>query len=208
MRRFKTKISALLCAVFLVMGMGTTAMAAESYQVTIPAVVAVSGTGAPQNEVYTLVLEAVDNAPLPEETELSVTGAGTVSFGPVTYTTPGDYNYKVTQKAGSTENMTYDTAVIDVTVRVLCNEEGNLEANIWAIRDGNEQKLDEIKFTNTYTEPEKKTVTHIDNTKKSTPKTGDTSEIYMWSLITGTTVLLLAALLIVGFRRKKKLQGE
>ena len=44
----------------------------------------------------------VDEAnPMPDASSVTITGSGTATLGPITYTKPGDYLYTVTQKEGS-----------------------------------------------------------------------------------------------------------
>lgn len=125
--------------------------------VTIPAKVQVTGNSVPSGNEYTVVLETVkeeaDN-PLPQETELTVKDAGTVQFGPIEYTRPEDYHYTIYQKAGNVANFTYDETVFHVTVRVVNDEEsGGLKWEMWAVRDGSENKTETILFENRYSKP-------------------------------------------------------
>lgn len=134
------------------------AFAAE-YQcsVSVPVEVQVTGDSIPAGNEYTVVLEAAEEEtqnPMPEVTEITIKDGGSAEFGPITYTKPDDYRYKIRQEAGNTANFTYDAAVFTVTVRVVNDEEtGGLKAEIWAIRDESENKTDAIRFENTYQKP-------------------------------------------------------
>ena len=69
--------------------------------VTIPATVQVSGDRIPSGEVYEVVMEAItQDAPVAENMTQKVLNSGTVSFGQIHYTVPGDYQYKIYQKSG------------------------------------------------------------------------------------------------------------
>lgn len=131
-----------------------------------------------------IILEAEqEGAPLPNQTEIVLKKAGKGEFGPITYTTPGDYRYKVYQKAEDKEYFAYDSTVYTVTVRILNGEEGGLKAEIWAIKEKNQNKADSIKFTNRYQKPDTGGKTNGITTggKTSMPvKTGDESDRLFW----------------------------
>ena len=133
---------------------GTARAEGYSCTVSIPVEVTLTGESAP-TENFTVTMEPVgENTPVPEKTEQNVENSGKVQFGPITYTAPRDYQYIVSQKAGNTENFTYDDTVYTVTVRVVNDGAGGLTAEIWAIEDGEQNKTDRIVFDNRYQAPE------------------------------------------------------
>lgn len=157
-RRWETLLAApllaavLLLATLLDAGNVQAADMAGAYQcsITIPVQVTVSGDTAPQ-ENYTFTMKTeTDGAPMPTESTLTVTGSGTGSFAPITYTAPGDYIYRITQTADTTKGMTYDSSGYQVTVRVVNAENGSLAAEIWAVKNDSNQKVDSIAFHNQY----------------------------------------------------------
>ena len=122
--------------------------------VTIPATVQVSGDRIPSGEVYEVVMEAITkDAPVAEIMTQKVLNSGTVSFGQIHYTVPGDYQYKIYQKSGSTDRFTYDKTVYTVTVRVQNDAEGGLTAELWAVKEGTTMKNDAVQFQNHYDAP-------------------------------------------------------
>lgn len=122
--------------------------------VTIPATVQVSGDRIPSGEVYEVVMEAItQDAPVAENMTQKVLNSGTVSFGQIHYTVPGDYQYKIYQKSGSTDRFTYDKTVYTVTVRVQNDAEGGLTAELWAVKEGTTMKNDAVQFQNHYDAP-------------------------------------------------------
>ena len=170
-------------------------------------------TEIPTGEVYTVVLTAEDDAPLPEETRLTVTDNGTVEFGPITYTKPGDYVYTVYQDVGETEFYTYDRAVYTVTVRVVNDDEGGLTAEIWAIRDDETEKMENVVFTNVYTpeeEPEPDGSSSASTSAKplvkkpNTPKTGDSANLTLWTCLLAASALGIITLLAALLKRNQK----
>lgn len=110
------------------------------------------------DESFTIVLEAVgEDVPMPEQKEIIVKVGEKAEFGPITYTIPEDYQYRVYQKTGNNKNFTYDKSIYIVTVRVVNDGMGGLAAEIWAIQDGSQNKTDKISFENIWTQPAVKT---------------------------------------------------
>lgn len=138
-----------------------------SYQceVNIPVKVQVDGSGIPDGNEYTVILTTDSSTPMPTDAvdtgdgkktvEKRVVNGGEVSFGPITYTAPGDYSYTIYQEAAARDHFTYDTTVYNVTVRVTNTENGGLTAEIWGYRNGEEsgEKVWEFLFQNHYARP-------------------------------------------------------
>lgn len=82
------------------------------------------------DDAFTFELTAEDNAPLPADTELTLTkDAQTGNFGNVTYTTPGTYTYYITEKDTGADSMIFSRARYRVTVTVTDNGDGTLSAS-------------------------------------------------------------------------------
>ena len=102
-----------------------------------------------QGAAGTIVLEPERaGIPVPDRTELQIGKNEKQSFGPIRYEEPEDYHYKIYQKSANVTDVTYDTAVYDVTVRVTSTESGEPKAVVWGEKEGTEGKSDEIIFTN------------------------------------------------------------
>lgn len=154
---------ALVPAVLAAFMIPTMAFAAEECRVSIPTVtVDVTGSGAPQDQTYEVVLEAdpewtATEAPMPEKTALVVVKGEEASFGEVVYQVPGDYKYLIRQKAdASVQNIDYDSeGAYEVTVRITNDSNGGLASQVWAYRekdkDDVEAKVTDVRFTNQYT---------------------------------------------------------
>lgn len=151
---FRTLVPAVLAAMMIPM---TAFGQGKSCTVTIPAEIQVTGSSVPTDVEYKLVMERVtENAPLPEVTEVTRTGAGQVSFGPITYTSPDDYHYRIFQKSETQDRFTYDTTVYLLTVRVTNSAaaEGGLAYQVWLANEADETvKADDLLFTNSYSRP-------------------------------------------------------
>ena len=65
-----------------------------------------------------------EKAPLPSETEVSVSNEKAVSFGTIQYDTEGTYEYEVREVKGNEQGVTYDETVYEVKVAVTGNEDG------------------------------------------------------------------------------------
>ena len=155
----KILVSVLVPAVLAALMIPTAAFAAaDSCQAEIPVKIQTTGDSVSSAVTYKLVLESVDGAPMPERAELELssgTGSGTVvegAFGPITYTVPEDYQYRIRQASQTVNNFTYDATVYDVTVRITVSEAG-MEATVLVAKDGSEAKTGEIAFTNDYDRP-------------------------------------------------------
>lgn len=186
--------------------------------VTIPATVQVSGDRIPSGEVYEVVMEAITkDAPVAESMTQKVLNSGTVSFGQIHYTVPGDYQYKIYQKSGSTDRFTYDKTVYIVTVRVQNDAEGGLTAELWAVKEGTTMKKDAVQFQNHYDAPgnngggsshhhrTEETVTYTTVIQQppaaiGAPRTGDTQQSLLWGALILLT--LSGSMIIVGKMKK------
>ena len=185
--------------------------------VTIPATVQVSGDRIPSGEVYEVVMEAITkDAPVAEIMTQKVMNSGTVSFGQIHYTVPGDYQYKIYQKSGSTDRFTYDKTVYTVTVRVQNDAEGGLTAELWAVKEGTTMKNDAVQFQNHYDAPgnngggsshhhrTEETVTYTTVIQQppaaiGAPRTGDAQQPFLW----GALILLSLSGSMVLVRKMK-----
>ena len=88
-----------------------------------------------------------NDAPMPTSATATVTKDNTaIGFGEITYTEPGTYVYKVSEKnAGTTvDGITYSGNVAEITVTVTPNKKGKLSAAV-------EVTSGKAKFENTYT---------------------------------------------------------
>ena len=186
--------------------------------VTIPATVQVSGDRIPSGEVYEVVMEAITkDAPVAESMTQKVMNSGTVSFGQIHYTVPGDYQYKIYQKSGSTDRFTYDKTVYTVTVRVQNDAEGGLTAELWAVKEGTTMKNDAVQFQNHYDAPgnngggsshhhrTEETVTYTTVIQQppaaiGAPRTGDAQQPLLWGAVILLT--LSGSMIIVGKMKK------
>ncbi|MBR5231957.1 MAG: hypothetical protein IKW00_06900 [Clostridia bacterium] len=95
----------------------------KPYPVDYPISVTKIIEGVPaEEETYTFLLGAesgmTDRFTMPDSTEATVTGAGSVTFDPITFLAAGKYTFTVREIAGDTESCTYDDSVLTITVTV------------------------------------------------------------------------------------------
>lgn len=203
----------LLPLLFSVLFVPKTAFA-EGYscETSIPAAVETTGDKAPEGTQYKVVLEAVtEGAPMPGKTGLVIKSGEKAEFGPMKYTVPGDYQYKICQEDGKENRFTYDRSVYIVTVRVVNEENGGLKSEMWAVKEGSTDKTNEIKFKNHYDAPS----SHDDDDDEDdpapaapqppvnllSPKTGDSANPVFWGIL---AVIALLAVVVLLKRRSRR----
>ena len=153
-RKIGKRLAAVLASAVLgAMMMPSAAFAQDPVSVSIPVEIKVSGNSIPAGTEYKLVIEGLDNAPMPESTVITIKDAGTASFGPILYTVPDDYQYRIYQDSEKKDNFTYDSGIYTVTVQVVNGEDGKLAANIVAGKEGVSEKAEGMIFNNAYTAP-------------------------------------------------------
>ena len=152
-RQFYKLLLVPLLGVILLLPMHAAAAEGYSCDITIPVEVTVSGSNIPTGNEYEVVLEpTADGIPMPDTASAIITDSGKAFIGPIRYTTPGDYKYRVYMKAADREHFTYDSTVYRVTVRVLNKDDGGMEAVFWVNEDTSEKSTG-VLFQNSYSEP-------------------------------------------------------
>lgn len=172
-----------------------------------------------ENVGGTVVIEAVDGAPLPELTVLKDVTGGVFKLS---FSQPDTYRYRVYQQVPENANgVIYDTKVYNVAVSVLADDEGALNCVFTISVDGFAEKRESIVFVNelpkadedssgqTSTVPNSTTQTTLppsettqpSTSQSETPDTGDNGNLGMWLLL---SALSLAGLFIVLFAARRK----
>lgn len=115
------------------------------------------------DETFEIKVEAIDNAPLPNETVKTVHNGGRLVFGAFTYSVPGDYRYKVTHTKGSNPDITYDGSEFIVRFLVYRDSGDELRCITTVTKGDVESKPGSVTFKNSYKnapeDPEKITAT-------------------------------------------------
>lgn len=178
----------------------------------VPVTVEVSGSGsaeAAKDQTFTFTIAGADGEKvLPEQTSLSVQGAGTAAFY-LAFDEVGEHHYTVTQTAGSAERWGYDTQVYDVAVYCMWNEkEDSLYTAIFVRNvDGLKMGDEGCLFTNGYEAPAEPGApsqsSQAGGQRASVmPQTGDTT------VAVGAGVIAVAALCVAGGFYLRKRQGK
>lgn len=183
-------------------------------EVILPVQMEIAGDAAPVKERFEVSITSKDsNAPMPEVNTKTVEGAGQISFGPINYTLPEDYHYVITQKKGTASQWTYDQSAYEVTVRIVCDEEGRLTSKVWAVRSGSDKKSDQIRFTNRYEAPEiyeapkdPEIQTVYVTPTVSSPHTGDLSNIGIYTGLMGVSLIAAVTVFWKGSRYLKRMK--
>ncbi len=149
------------------------ANAAELTSIQLEIKLDITGEIPSSTESFTFVLEAIGDAPVPENNTVTISGKGSGRFSPIIYTKPETYHYTVQQIIGAAEGYVYDDKVYDLTVQVTTNDSGSLNAVLLVYEQGNSRKTNQIMFTNQYL------LATIDNT----PQTDDTTDVVLWSAL-------------------------
>lgn len=117
------------------------------------------------NETFQFTIEALDNAPLPQETtiEIGKPENGTTNdgkFGVIEFNAPGTYKYRISEEAGNRNGMDYSQGVYELAIVVEDNPQlGRLQIvaqDLKVIVDREGQQLDtpndatNVYFTNYY----------------------------------------------------------
>lgn len=151
-RIYKVLLLSLLMAVLLFPTQAFAAYACEAY---IPFEVKMSGTDIPQGSKYEIKLESLEEGnPMPVQTDVIIEDAGKDELGPIQYTRPGDYKYKVYQSVEKKDYFIYDTTEYVVIVHVVNDGKGNLVPMVVSYKNNNPEDKSDIDFINKYDKPQ------------------------------------------------------
>lgn len=155
--RFLTVLLALLWVA--VLGQGVQAQEAFTGEILLPVTIRAEGSLPETPEVYTLVLEGEEGAPMPEGSQeqrfrLQVTGAQTTAFPTIACDRVGIYHYTITQEPGKNAYCTYDRVKYQVEVTITYPEQGDkLEVAVAIAPENASMKSDSAMFVNSYEKP-------------------------------------------------------
>ena len=201
-------------ALFLLLLLGLLApvraeAAGKDCTLTIPVQIEVKVENILGGNDYKVTREAgTSDAPLPAETEKIRTGAGTITFGPITYGEVGTYQYRIFQNTDGVERFIYDRTAYRVEVQVTRRDDGSLTTNLTAKREEKQEKSDVIRFDNRY-DAQKSQSSGGSGGHRSTVQavqTGDTQQPLFWLLAAVLAVIAITLIIrtSIGKKREKK----
>lgn len=163
------------------------------------------------NYEFLLTAEQEDT-PLPEESRITIKGAGKAAFGPIVYTEPGDYVYHISQNQGKGKDIVYDSTSYTVLVQVVWAAENELAAEIYVTDDAAGAKKDQMEFNNLWkvsdlsdNRPVAVKPQTVKVVKRTTAaKTGDELEIGSIFAVAGVTLSAVILLSVLMIKEKKK----
>lgn len=176
--------------------------------------------GTPPTDTFNYKLTALDEKnPMPEDSQggefsFSIKGSAKHTIGAMLYQSAGIYSYKLEQSVKKeTEGYTYDKRTYEITVYVKSTEGAGRTAEL-IIKNEKGEKVSKIDYQNSYDKKEKEPVTKkpgIDNpkgsgigTSHSAPiKTGDTSNIALWTVLALTALVSLLVIIMMSKRNKR-----
>jgi pilin isopeptide linkage protein len=134
-----------------------------------------TGDTAAEDAAFTFTMTAEDKAaPMPSSDTVTITGAGTAEFGPITYDEVGEYKYTIRERDDQLPGYTYDTTVYHVTVLVASESSGALRADVIVQKNADSSKSGSIIFSNEYRTQEKET--EAETTKETESETTKETE--------------------------------
>lgn len=178
-----------------------TSAANRDAQILIPVKVTVLGTQPEPADTYTIRITP-DNTgfPMPNgqvggSFELQLSGVDEAVFPPITYSTVGEYTYKIEQIAGTNPKCKYDQRTYTMKIIVSNDKDGGLAATVILHEVGKPSKPDTAEFTNEY----KSSGSNI-----TPPKTGDDNRIFIWCVLLVTSGVGMMVTAFFGKKEKGK----
>ncbi len=166
MKQFVKVLLLTLLAACAACGMAFSAMATDVqpvYMDDITVVNTLTGDTPSSSKTFTFELSSDTGAPLPDATTVSISGAGSATFGDILYTEADIYEYTLTQTSSSASYYTLDTTEYHLLVYVVYDGDQSLYVKaIYATTAENpDAKVASLTFTNKYTAPAVATATEV-----------------------------------------------
>ena len=187
-----------MCIAVLSLSLNVSAYEYEPLTTSIPMTLNISGVdGSVENEIpsgfeFKLIpvssTSEKEDIPVPECDSAILYTSGIFEWQ-MQFKSPGDYVYRIFQKELDKENWSIDKSVYEVTVRVTNSETGELESQVWAVKNESESKTDKIEFINSKNQP------------AGNVPTFDKNNIALWCLIAGMGIIGTIVIYLISKRR-------
>ena len=145
-----------------------------------------------------VVISAIDNAPLPEKTRLTITENNPGNFS-MKYTEPGVYKYHVSQEKTRSDYI-YDNTEYDVWIYVSFLDDKTMTASVVAKNNKDKAKPDKIIFQNEKKKEEKQEEKRQEVTPAPDVNTGVEGNDVAKALL----VLLAGTILFIKIRKETR----
>ena len=96
---------------------------------------------------FSFTLTALDGAPAPDAATATNAADGSVSFGNITFSEVGTYEYTLAETNAGADGYTYDTHTYTLVATVTANADTNALEVAWSVKDSTSKA---ITFSNTY----------------------------------------------------------
>ncbi len=186
-------------------------MSASEYK-TVYAEIPVSCYSVPgkNDHIYEIILEAAGTAcPESGKMQLRLRGSETESFF-IPVNEPGTYIYKVYEKQGSDNNITYDTRVYTVKLCAVNSGENGLSCSVIAFSEDKMEKQDKLEFSDrivtctSYETSAPDESSHIAKNDIKLMYTGDNTMFLMPAALFCASGMMVISLLCIKRRKVKK----
>ncbi len=124
------------------------------------------------------------------------TKEGKASIDNILIENAGEYHYRLYQKAGSNQDMSYDPTVYDITVYAFYNASQELVCDAVAYKEGDTQKVSNFAFTNQLNH---QNVVDVSEKKDKTDTSTRTNE-QMYAMLCTSMIVLMVVL----YRRSRR----
>ena len=191
----------LMCIAALSLSLSISAYEYEPLTASIPITLNISGfNGSVENEIpsgFEFKIVPVSSTseraetPVPKCDTAILYSAGSFEWQ-MQFDSPGDYVYRIFQKELDKEYWSTDKSVYEVTVRITNSETGELESQIWAVKNESELKTDKIEFINSKNQP----TGHV--------PTFDKNNIAFWCVIAGIGIIGTIVIYLIFKRRNRR----
>jgi len=170
----------------------------------------IEGAAPITDKTFEFILRGIDHAPMPEQSQVAITGIGTANFGEIRFTESGIFEYTIHEvMPADTGNFTFDTTVYQIVV-IINEVNGVLEIDKTILSA--EVEVDEVIFVNHYSDDENNHQLPPDDENKTDnenktddknnnqpspqsrpPQTGDTTQLNFWLvmiILSGVSLVL------------------
>lgn len=149
-----------------------------------------------------VVISAIDNAPLPEKTRLTITENNPGKFS-MKYTEPGVYKYHVSQEKTRSDYI-YDNTEYDVWIYVSFLDDKTMTASVVAKNNKDKAKPDRIIFQNEKKKEEKKEEKQEEKKQEFIPGPDVNTGVEGNDVAKALLVLLAGTILFIKIRKETR----